>query len=526
MPFVGIVTGPNISSGEEIKFSKLRRYFMKMNPRVSYGGLETFNAEEGSVSASDLLRSTVAENRSTPQYYNELDLKLPFVPDCTENIGIASDLNWKSSQFINSIKYQYIQQGISTDFNVEVENLSWNNNLDKTIVKKLFIDHTIASTDLNYSALSIGSTINNISFIVSGDILAAGGLPGASSVYKAFPGGDAVSFGGISDNLGGKNIYFDLVGNGRIFSGGGGGAAGGSGGPGGQGRQAFGSCNRPRVICAPFKKCKVRPYCEDCNGTPSPGGDGGPGGSGGTGRGYANDSFVGSSAPTNWTNKTKPRGTSAGCGALSGLGGQGGRGGRGGDGGDWGESAHDKHSSGGVYGHRGAPSSGCSQTPCGTRLGGDAPLYPLANTPIANGSTGSASGASIRASSNFHYHVYQKTNPDKFKGPEVTEYPKTFYVEPYHRIGYQIAPNKFAFYGDNRNGLSVNMRVVCSIKNVFTPYLYITSITDYDYQNGEFLAYLITFSQNTTGGQNTTGQTQFGNSLKFNFYPQTPILPE
>ena len=48
--------GPNITSGTEIKFSTLRKYFLKMKPRSSFTDSDTFEPETGSVSASQLLR--------------------------------------------------------------------------------------------------------------------------------------------------------------------------------------------------------------------------------------------------------------------------------------------------------------------------------------------------------------------------------------------------------------------------------------------------------------------------------------
>ena len=47
-----------ITSTTDIKFSLLRRRFLKMNPRATYGGSETFPNDTGSVSASQLLRQT------------------------------------------------------------------------------------------------------------------------------------------------------------------------------------------------------------------------------------------------------------------------------------------------------------------------------------------------------------------------------------------------------------------------------------------------------------------------------------
>ena len=87
--------GPFISSTQNLKFSDLRKYWMKMSARTTFSGSETFEAETGPVSASDLVRITEATGSE------------PNVPDATENSGISSreQGNWKPTQFVGAIKY-------------------------------------------------------------------------------------------------------------------------------------------------------------------------------------------------------------------------------------------------------------------------------------------------------------------------------------------------------------------------------------------------------------------------------------
>ena len=86
-----------ITSTADIKFSLLRRRFLKMNPRATYGGSETFDAETGSVSASQLLRQTADATDTSISEESDIDYKQPFVPDCAENSNIASANDWKTA---------------------------------------------------------------------------------------------------------------------------------------------------------------------------------------------------------------------------------------------------------------------------------------------------------------------------------------------------------------------------------------------------------------------------------------------
>ena len=81
-----------------------------MNPRTTYGGSETFDAETGSVSASQLLRQTADATDTSISEESDIDYKQPFVPDCTENSNIATANDWKTSQFVDAVKYYYLRQ--------------------------------------------------------------------------------------------------------------------------------------------------------------------------------------------------------------------------------------------------------------------------------------------------------------------------------------------------------------------------------------------------------------------------------
>ena len=109
-----------ITSTTDIKFSLLRRRFLKMEPRAAtYGGSETFPNDTGSVSASQLLRQTADATDGTVNEESDIDYKQPFVPDCTENSNIASANDWKTSQFVDAVKYYYLQQTGSDNLNLE-----------------------------------------------------------------------------------------------------------------------------------------------------------------------------------------------------------------------------------------------------------------------------------------------------------------------------------------------------------------------------------------------------------------------
>ena len=55
-------------------------------------------------------------------------------------------LDWKTSQIRDSIKfYNVTQPSGDTNINLDIDGLSWNSNLNKNIVKKMFIQGTCGS---------------------------------------------------------------------------------------------------------------------------------------------------------------------------------------------------------------------------------------------------------------------------------------------------------------------------------------------------------------------------------------------
>ena len=298
--------GPYYSSGQ-IKFSDLRRDFRANVRKTTSSGSETTNSglNSGSISASELLRNTSTNETS------------PVVPDCTENrqsgpsnTGITdSQSNWKVSHFRNSIKYYYIAQS-GTDTNFDIDAQTWNTNLNKNIVKVMFIDGTCGSNTVLSPAAEHNATTYNFTLDVYGNILGCGGRGGGTSGAPSISGeagGDALSM----TSSGGNNIVV-LVRNGsRIYGGGGGGEKGKKGANG-----SSGTCYQENIYqyCSPSERrgdcmgvggsyqstrrpgccrstmgggCVESVYQNIClksqsTGTP----EGGAGGNGGPGRGY------------------------------------------------------------------------------------------------------------------------------------------------------------------------------------------------------------------------------------------------
>ena len=175
-------SGPYFTSGA-ISFSAMRNTFRLNNPT-------------GTISASELLRNTDVTNTD------------PILPDATENSDVATTIDWKTSQIRDSIKfYNVTQPDGDTNVNLDIDGLSWNDNLNKNIVKKMFIEGICGSNNTNK---------------VSGDIFGCG----ASSTTDANnpdgnDGGDALDV--ITT---GNNVIVDVKSSARIYAGGGGGEHG------------------------------------------------------------------------------------------------------------------------------------------------------------------------------------------------------------------------------------------------------------------------------------------------------------
>ena len=332
--------GPYYSSGQ-IKFSDLRRDFRANVRKTTSSGSETTSSglNSGSISASELLRNTSTSETS------------PVVPDCTENrqsgpsnTGITdSQSNWKVSHFRNSIKYYYIAQS-GTDTNFDIDAQTWNTNLNKNIVKVMFIDGTCGSNTVLSSAAEHNATTYNFTLDVYGNILGCGGRGGGTSGAPSISGeagGDALSM--LSS--GGSNISVLVRSGAKIYGGGGGGEKGtnGSNGSGGRCRETTrvqSGCQQSNTVscpggfnqiasgnsCCEFRRgCNANIWWVECEKfTDTSGGIGGAGGNGGPGRGYniQTGSLAGASGSA---------GTSGGgCGAQNG-----GTGETGGTGGEW-----------------------------------------------------------------------------------------------------------------------------------------------------------------------------------------------
>jgi len=331
MPLTASTDGPYFATGS-ISFSQLRSTFKQTS--------------SGAIKFSEYRRDT---NTSSTN---------PIVPDATENSDISSGNNLKLSQFRNSIKYYYVNQGASDDDRNLNLNDSWNGNLGKNIVKTATLAGTSGSTNGNPAASLNASAVYNLLLIITGSILGTGGIGGTSG-EDGTPGGDALSI-----NVNAGQVTVRTSGGAQVYGGGGGGGGGGPGGDGGAGSittdytdywantgcvgnsmpcQYSPNFNSPipcdREKCNDIRPCNdgenytlwQRECWHDYSVTVNyAGGAGGDGGDGGNGRGFQQA-------------QTKPQEGSEGDlpefdDAGNTAGGQGGHGDWGGKGGDWGEA--------------------------------------------------------------------------------------------------------------------------------------------------------------------------------------------
>jgi len=207
--------GPFFASGP-ITFSELRRTFRAQSRKTTSSGSETFASDVAPISMSELKRDTTSTNAN------------PIVPDATENSAIGSVSDVALSQFRNSIKFYYITQ-TGSDIYFDIDALTWNSNLGKTINKTMFIEGNIGSDNaLTPAAAFEESPAYNLLFDVTGTIKGApglgGGKPGNVSI-SGQTGGTALSI--IS--TGGENLVVNVNSSARIYGGGGGGEKGKTG---------------------------------------------------------------------------------------------------------------------------------------------------------------------------------------------------------------------------------------------------------------------------------------------------------
>ena len=77
----------------------------------------------------------------------------------------------------NSIKYYRMRQ-TGTDTNLDIDTQSWNGNLPKNILKVFQIAGTVGSNDADNPAASLDDKARNLSIVINGHILGAGGEGG------------------------------------------------------------------------------------------------------------------------------------------------------------------------------------------------------------------------------------------------------------------------------------------------------------------------------------------------------------
>ena len=216
MTLASKTSSPVVSSGE-IKFSELRKQFKTVIPRSSYGDSSDDYSEDSnsiSISSSELLRIT------------DLSVSNPIVGESTENSSISESIDWKTSQFRNSVKYYFVQQnGTNVDVDGDAD-ISWNSNLNKPIKKIFFVEGIIGATSTDTAALEFDSSVTNLDIIITSgaEVLGAGGTGGTSENKIGEDGGNAISFTSTANS-----ININVKSNGNLKSGGGGGGFGGQG---------------------------------------------------------------------------------------------------------------------------------------------------------------------------------------------------------------------------------------------------------------------------------------------------------
>lgn len=376
--------GPNINSESNIKFSDLRKYFLKMKPKTTSTGSETFDDLEGSVSASDLIRTTFYPNDNlwNKNGTDEIDYTFPSVPNCIENELIPStENNWKASGFVSSVKYLYEHSGSSSQTYVKMGDLFYSarpgddpvsTNQSRNVRKFYFVNGNIGSSNKNAEALIFDNPYFNITVKVEENILGYGGA-GGSSGEKGENGGNCVYINYVAP-VTVSNIVFDVVGNGSIKSGGGGGGGGAKGGQGAKGGDTYKVQGRSGVDCPGDLKCIIK------SSLGTPGGEGGDGGAGGRGQGYNNMNGPYNGLPgVGGANAADPTSDTSnahhGCPAVTGKkGGQGGTGSDGGNGGLYNQDGDDgdrniTSGTGGTSSNGGHGANTCGRC-CGPKKGG------------------------------------------------------------------------------------------------------------------------------------------------------------
>jgi len=254
----------------------------------------------GQISLSELKRQT------------SLNLEDPTVPDATENSNISTtNSDIKFSGYRNSITHYKVTQS-GTDTNVDIDSLSWNNNLSKNIVKEFIVNGICGSTNTSSEAATFNADAFNLSFFINGSIAGAGGAGGTVSSKNGGNGGNALSVTQTSNAGNNQTGQIKIYNSGNCKAGGGGGGCGATGGSGGAGGSVVG-----------------------LNGGAAS--SGGNGGSGGNGQGFNQSSTNGSGGSNGSQNAGGTttyldlnRNSQTYSAGSSGIGGKGGTGGNGG----------------------------------------------------------------------------------------------------------------------------------------------------------------------------------------------------
>ena len=368
------------SGTNNIKWSELRDTFKRNAPTEPQQNGSLGTIISGAISASDLLRETDRSNTN------------PYVPDCAENADVGSSTNWKVSQMRDTIKYFWVTINDTNDnFDIDA-GPNWNSNLNKTIVKRLYIDGDCGTNSTSTYAARLSAVACNLTIDVrtNGVLYGAGGAPGDSSDADGRVGGDALQI----DNVGHANVRVWLRTGAQIYGGGGGGGKGTTGSQGcsgtcwdyeyktvgsgcnhcgdcGSGWERYGGCNQGGH-CDCFSSwgwtwCNGRNQSnEECRRkvyTTVGGGQGGAGGNGGHGRGHNHlaGSLSGSGGATgaSWPGCSGYDGTGDnGCTGQTGF--------TGGNGGDWGQQGTQGGNNGGNGGQPGRAIDGGGYSVHGT----------------------------------------------------------------------------------------------------------------------------------------------------------------
>lgn len=217
-------------AGTPISFSEIRAQF---------GG-----------SATNIKASAYLRNTSTSANFRSEDGKLSEnstdsrIPDAKENENVAEESNWKVDSLRNTIsKYVVTQTGTEQSANADVNlnDVSWNGNLDKNVFKQFNVEGQIYGSNHNQTALSLDTAVSNLDINIK-DGAAVYGASGLRGVPAGIPdisersptkGGDALYINNTRSEDDGNGVKISVSGNGKIWSGGGGGGKGDDGSAGG-----------------------------------------------------------------------------------------------------------------------------------------------------------------------------------------------------------------------------------------------------------------------------------------------------